>query len=315
VANSKLLQWQETALIFLVAALGSFAAAAILFTYSKPKTANKAKAPANSSTSVEIVRRDRVVRDIIAQVQQEIDQSLLNFKIPAQFQGTTLNDIKLNSSEKVVALTFDDGPWPSSTVAILEILKRNNIKATFFWVGEPLEDFPQIAKQVVAEGHAIGNHTWHHWYHKMSPEVVQSEIERTNELIYKTTGVKTGLFRPPGGVLTNGLADYVMGQKNAVIMWSSDSIDYRRPSVPVFLNNVLRNTAPGGIILMHDGGGDRSQTVKALPELIADLKQQGYRFVTVAELLKMREKENQTTTATQPPNADANSQAKISQKN
>jgi len=288
--NSKPL-WQETALIFLVAALGSFAAAAILFTYSKPKTANQAKAPANSSTSVEIVRRDRVVRDIIAQVQQEIDQSLLNFKIPAQFQGTTFNDVKLNSGEKVVALTFDDGPWPSSTVAILEILKRNDIKATFFWVGEPLEDFPQIAKQVVAEGHAIGNHTWHHWYHKMSPEVVQSEIERTNELIYKTTGVKTGLFRPPGGVLTNGLADYVMQQKNAVVMWSSDSIDYRRPSVPVFLNNVLRNTAPGGIILMHDGGGDRSQTVSALPELIANLRQQGYKFVTVPELMTMKAKE------------------------
>lgn len=220
----------------------------------------------------------------------------LNFTVPAQYQGKTVykpqinsNKTNINTGQKVIALTFDDGPWQKTTPEILDILKQNQIKATFFWVGQALQANPDIAKQVVAEGHAIGNHTWHHWYRRMDEATAKSEIERTSDLIYKTTGVKTQLFRPPGGVLNNGLATYAKSQKNAVIMWSLTSADTDpRAKAEVFVKNVVKGAKPGYIVLMHDGGGDRRRTVQALPQIISGLKQQGYKFVTVPELLEMK---------------------------
>jgi chitin deacetylase len=110
-------------------------------------------------------------------------------------------------------------------------------------------------------------------------------------------GVKTSLFRPPYGILNNGVADYAKKNNYAVLMWSDDSIDYRRPPVSRLVNNVLKDAKPGGIVLMHDGGGDRSHTVKALPQIITSLKQHGYKFVTIPELLEMQAKKSPLTTA------------------
>ncbi len=210
------------------------------------------------------------------------------FEVPQQFHSQTIYQAK-NLTEKVIALTFDDGPWPKTTAEVLAILKQNNIKATFFLVGQPLENFPDIAKQVVADGHAIGNHTWHHWYKMMSDETAATEIEYTSALIYRTTGVKTSLFRPPGGFLKNGLAKYAKQRHDAVIMWSISAADTDpHAQIPSLINNVVKGAKPGGIVLMHDGGGDHSKTVKALPEIISGLKAQGYRFVTLPELLEMQ---------------------------
>ncbi|AFZ25093.1 putative xylanase/chitin deacetylase [Cylindrospermum stagnale PCC 7417] len=212
----------------------------------------------------------------------------LAFSVPGKFQGKTVYQVQPSNSDKVIALTIDDGPWPKTTLEMLDILKQNDVKATFFWVGSALEAHPEIAKRVVAEGHAIGNHTWHHWYRKMDEATAKSEIERTAQLIYKTTGVKTSLFRPPGGFLNNGLAAYAKSQKQSVVMWSLTSADTDPHAKPqAFVNNVLKGAKPGAIVLMHDGGGDRYRTVKALPEMISGLKQQGYRFVTVPQLLSM----------------------------
>lgn len=212
----------------------------------------------------------------------------LDFTVPAKYQAKTIYKVEPSNKEKVIALTIDDGPWPKTTAEMLDILKRNNVKATFFWVGSALQENPEIAKRVVAEGHAIGNHTWHHWYRKMDEATAKSEIEKTNDLIYKTTGVKTSFFRPPGGYLNNGLAAYAKSQKNSVVMWSVTSADTDpRAKYQVFVKNVIRDAKPGAIVLMHDGGGNRERTVKALPAIVSGLKQQGYRFVTVPELLKM----------------------------
>jgi peptidoglycan/xylan/chitin deacetylase (PgdA/CDA1 family) len=124
----------------------------------------------------------------------------------------------------------------------------------------------------------------------MDQATAKSEIEKTNELIYQTTGVKTSFFRPPGGYLNNGLAAYAKSQKNSVVMWSVTSADTDpRAKYQVFVKNVIRDAKPGAIVLMHDGGGNRERTVKALPEIISGLKQQGYRFVTVPELLEMQQ--------------------------
>jgi chitin deacetylase len=233
---------------------------------------------------------------VISQLKQEVKAELTGF-LPPKFQGVTLKEVKLPSKEKVIALTFDDGPWPGSTEKILKILKKNNIKATFFMVGEPLKEYPQIAQLVAADGHAIGNHTWHHWYHRMSEATAAREINDTEALIYKITGVKSSIFRPPGGMLNNGLVAYAKKQKYFVAMWSADSIDYRRPSVPTLVNKVLKESQPGGMVLLHDGGGDRSNTVQALPQIIDKLQNRGYKFVTIPELLEMQNKELQLAAA------------------
>ncbi len=239
------------------------------------------------------------VSDTLGKAAQKIEQEvLLTFSVPEQFQGKVVKEAKLSGKDKVIALTFDDGPWPRWTEQILDILKKNNIKATFFMVGEVVQDYPQLAKQVVLDGHAIGNHTRTHPYHQFNEAGASEEIDRTAELIYKTTGVRTSLFRPPGGILTNGLAAYAQKQNNVVVMWSDDATDYRRPSPERLAHNVLRDAKPGGIVLMHDGGGNRSNTVAALPEIISELKKQGYKFVTLPELLEMQEQEQAVTAAT-----------------
>ena len=227
-------------------------------------------------------------------------ETRLSFYVPQRFQAKTVKEAKLNKGEKVIALTFDDGPWPKWTEQILDILKKNNIKATFFWVGQVLQEYPQIAKKVVDDGHAIANHTWHHWYRRMDEATAASEIDRTADLIYKTTGAKTSIFRPPGGIINNGLVAYAQKKKYVIALWSSDSIDYRRLSPDKLIHNLLKNAKPGGILLMHDGGGDRSHTVKALPQLISELRKQDYKFVTLTELLEMQDKEEKLVTAAKP---------------
>jgi peptidoglycan-N-acetylglucosamine deacetylase len=230
---------------------------------------------------------------VVTSWQKEAVTRGLGAEVPQRFRGATIAEATLAPSEKVIALTFDDGPWPHSTNAVLNILNKNSIKGTFFIVGQMLKEHPDMGKRIVAEGHVIANHTWHHWYHYMNPQAAAFEIDNTSNLIYQVTGVKTNLFRPPGGIKTNGPYAYAKNQKYATILWSSDSVDYSRPSVSKLISNVMREARPGGIVLMHDGGGNRSNTVEALPQIINNFRKQGYRFVTVPELLEMQDKQLQ----------------------
>jgi peptidoglycan-N-acetylglucosamine deacetylase len=233
-----------------------------------------------------IARRVDFSEQALASLQETRFQSGL----PSQFKGTMLRQAKLDSQHKAIALTFDDGPWPTTTTQILDILKKNNIKATFFWVGRYLQTYPELGKQVASAGHAIGNHTWNHQYIKYNEDGAAREIDRTSALIEELTGVKTSMFRPPGGILNNGLAAYAQKKNYAVIMWSADSLDWRTATQSL-MDNVMRQANSGGIVLMHDGGGNRSRTVQALPDIIAKLRKEGYKFVTVPELLQMQEQE------------------------
>ncbi|MDM3852102.1 MAG: polysaccharide deacetylase family protein [Aphanizomenon gracile PMC649.10] len=234
-------------------------------------------------------RLEEFKTEMLTTWQQEAQAKGVSTDVPSHFQGIVISEAKLPPEKKVIALTFDDGPWPSSTDKVLDILKKNNIKGTFFVVGQNVKNYPDLTKRVVTDGHTIANHTWHHWYHHMNPQVAAYEVANTTDIIYQTTGVKTSLFRPPGGNMRNGVAAYAKSNKYAVIMWSSDSMDYSRPGVPRLINNIFREAKPGGIVLMHDGGGDRSHTVKALPEIISKFRKQGYEFVTVPELLEMQD--------------------------
>ncbi|NQE36668.1 polysaccharide deacetylase family protein [Microcoleus asticus] len=235
-----------------------------------------------------IAHRVEFSQNALAQLQGMRFQSA----VPSQFQGTTIRHAKLDSQHKAIALTFDDGPWPKTTKQILDILKENNIKATFFWVGRYLKTSPEIGKQVAAAGHAIGNHTWNHEYLKYNEDGAAREIDRTSSLIEELTGVQTSMFRPPGGILNNGLVAYAQKKNYAVVMWSADSFDWRTLTESL-MDNVMRQANSGGIVLMHDGGGNRSRTVKALPDIIARLRNEGYIFVTVPELLQMQEQDLQ----------------------
>ncbi|MEH2011949.1 polysaccharide deacetylase family protein [Nostoc sp.] len=223
--------------------------------------------------------------------QQLVQIKGFSYAVPLRFQGAIVESAKLTPEQKVIALTFDDGPWPESTAQVLDILKKNQIKGTFFLIGQNVKNNPGLVKREIAEGHVIGNHTWHHWYQFLNPQAAAYEIVHTADLIYQVTGIKTNLFRPPGGIMHNGVADYARNSKYAIILWSSDSVDYSRPAVPKLINNVFRRAKPGGIVLMHDGGGNRSKTVQALPEIIANFRKQGYSFVTIPELLEMQDKD------------------------
>lgn len=208
-----------------------------------------------------------------------------SYQFPEQFQGRTINRVTLQPHQKAISLTFDDGPWPKTTSKVLDILQEYNVQATFFVLGSNIPQYSDLLQRVALEGHAIGNHTWSHDYHNHSPALAQREIQRTAKAIEKYTGVKTSLFRPPGGFLNNGLVAEAQVQQQVTILWSVDDIYHG--TVDEAVQNVLQNATSGGIILMHDGGGDRELTIKALPQIITQLRQQGYQLVTIPQLLEM----------------------------
>lgn len=191
--------------------------------------------------------------------------------------------------DKAIALTFDDGPNPGYTEQVLEILRAHQVRATFFWLGRMVKAHPDLARAVVAEGHAVGNHTWNHRTAQSDEATAQAEIEETSREIEQASGVSTKLFRPPGGRLNNGLSDWALRGGYTVVMWSVQSNDWEKTtSAQDIVQNVLQAVQPGTIVLLHDGGGDRSRTAEALPQIIEALQAQGYRFVTIPELLELQ---------------------------
>jgi peptidoglycan/xylan/chitin deacetylase (PgdA/CDA1 family) len=299
VENNKSFFGTQGILIALVGLTGTLSIALMILFKNKTSEAQ------NQSISVEInnttanvktqQRLEELKTEMLTSWQQQAQAKGFSTDVPSNFQGIVISEAKLPPEKKVIALTFDDGPWPNTTAKVLDILKKNRIKSTFFVVGQNVKNYPDLTKQIVADGHIIANHTWHHWYHQMNAQAAAYEVANTTDIIYQTTGVRTSLFRPPGGIMNNGVAAYAKNNKYAVIMWSADSMDYSRPAVPRLMNNIFREAKPGGIVLMHDGGGDRSNTVKALPEIISRFRKQGYEFVTVPELLEMQDQYPQLT--------------------
>jgi peptidoglycan/xylan/chitin deacetylase (PgdA/CDA1 family) len=299
VENNKSFFGTQGILIALVGLTGTLSIALMILFKNKTSEAQ------NQSISVEInnttanvktqQRLEELKTEMLTSWQQQAQAKGFSTDVPSNFQGIVISEAKLPPEKKVIALTFDDGPWPNTTAKVLDILKKNRIKSTFFVVGQNVKNYPDLTKQIVADGHIIANHTWHHWYHQMNAQAAAYEVANTTDIIYQTTGVRTSLFRPPGGIMNNGVAAYAKNNKYAVIMWSADSMDYSRPAVPRLMNNIFREAKPGGIVLMHDGGGDRSHTVKALPEIISRFRKQGYEFVTVPQLLEMQDQHPQLT--------------------
>ena len=198
---------------------------------------------------------------------------------------------QLETKEKIVALTFDDGPSPQYTEQVLGILEAKQVPATFFLVGENIDKYPAVAKKVYEQGHEIGNHSYTHFAMAfMTPQRIRAEISVTAEKIFRLTGATPATFRVPYGWYSPFLPQITSQNNLEIIGWNIDSLDWKKPGVNSIVNNVVGNIEPGSIILMHDGSNEenipnRDQTVAALPQIIDSLREKGYIFLTVSELL------------------------------
>ncbi|MGQ9727613.1 MAG: polysaccharide deacetylase family protein, partial [Candidatus Fervidibacter sp.] len=192
--------------------------------------------------------------------------------------------------QKLVALTFDDGPHPLFTPQVLDILKRYGIKATFFLIGKRVEKFPEIARRIVFEGHEVGNHTYSHPANlpKENKEQVRQEIEKCTAVIEKVTGVRPKLFRPPRGFLNYKVLMLAQLEGYTPVFWTV-SADHKEAKTPeAMAQRVLKLVQPCDVILMHDGRiPSRWKDVKALPLIVEGLQKRGYEFVTVSELFRL----------------------------
>jgi peptidoglycan/xylan/chitin deacetylase (PgdA/CDA1 family) len=185
----------------------------------------------------------------------------------------------VHDGPKTVALTIDDGPNPVYTPQILQVLARYGVTATFSMVGQSVASYPAIAREVAAAGHAIANHTWSHAdLAAESASAVRDEITRASDIIHTATGRQPTVFRAPYGAWSPVLLDYCAAQGLTPLDWSVDPRDWARPGVTSIVANILATTRTGSIILEHDGGGDRSQTVAALKIVLPRLLDEGYRF-------------------------------------
>ncbi len=205
------------------------------------------------------------------------------------------------SDAREIALTFDDGPNPPYTDRILDVLRAEHIHATFFVVGRAAEAYPSTLRRIAREGHAIGNHTWDHPHLLVQTrQAVDAELRRTDDAIFRITGMRTWLMRPPFGARDFAVLDEAKTLGYTAVMWSVPlPNDWEQPGDATIARRIIDNVHDGAIIVLHDGNRgivceprratahlcDRAQDVAATREIVDRLKAEGYRFVTVPQLL------------------------------
>ena len=198
------------------------------------------------------------------------------------------------TEERVVALTFDDGPCRPYTEQLLDILEREGIRATFFMVGKNVRREPNLAAEV-ASRHAVGNHTFTHPHLTWSrPRTVRDELQRGQEAVHDATGVLPHLFRVPHGWYGPQVISTAGELGLRCVGWSVMAWDWNRPPPGVIQHRILRGVRPGGVTLLHDGQdtdafprADRSHTIAAVPHIICSLKESGFGFITLPELISL----------------------------
>lgn len=187
------------------------------------------------------------------------------------------------TSEPRIALTFDDGPNPDFTLRTLELLARYGARATFFLVGKRIDAYPELARAIVDAGHEVANHTYSHPnLAKLTSQEALQELDLANQALERATGLRTYLFRPPGGNYTTGLVQDLAKAGYLTVLWTANTADYSQPGVTEISRVILQGARPGAIILAHTGA---AQTLESLPYVLEALRQKGFRFVTVGELL------------------------------
>jgi peptidoglycan-N-acetylglucosamine deacetylase len=186
---------------------------------------------------------------------------------------------ELPSTDKLVALTLDDGPDPTHTPAVLALLRKHGIRATFFLVGENAAEHPALVREIVGEGHHLANHTWTHPdLRRLSDSQIRDELERTSDVLQAAAGKPLTWFRAPGGDFSPVALRTCSELGMRAMGWSVDPRDWARPGISHITDRVLKAVRPGSIVLNHDGGGDRSQTIAALRTYLPVLIDDGYQF-------------------------------------
>lgn len=184
---------------------------------------------------------------------------------------------------KVVALTFDDGPW-RDTPAVLSVLRRERVLATFFEIGRQVAATPGVSRELTDAGMSVQVHTWDHrnltW---MSNARIDAEVRRTANAIHRATGTTPRCVRPPDGAVDRRVLRRLARDRYVPVTWDVDTRDWARPGTSTIVRRAVAGARPGAIIIMHDGGGDRRQTVAALPKIIAKLRAKGYSFVPLCQ--------------------------------
>ena len=204
---------------------------------------------------------------------------LCPFRTAAKSEYPVIRSGDTNSMK--IALTFDDGPHPYKTDAVLDLLERYGIHATFFVIGENVSYYPEPLKRAVALGNEIGNHTYHHAH--LSGACEQNTAE---DIVLRTAGYRTKLFRPPEGAYDECSLNAVKSRDYRVILWTVDTRDWENTSAEVMVKTVMDGVRGGSIVLFHDYMSKKSHTLEALEILIPKLLERGYEFVTVSELLE-----------------------------
>ena len=188
---------------------------------------------------------------------------------------------RVDDGPKVIALTIDDGPSPVYTPQILQLLDKYQVTATFSMIGLQVDAHQGMAREVAAAGHMIANHTWSHLdLAALPPVAIADQINRATGAIHTVTGRVPTLFRAPYGAWSPAVLQHCAQTGMTPLDWSVDPRDWSRPGVASIVGNIMRNTKTGSIILEHDGGGNRSQTVAALKIVLPRLLAAGYQFTT-----------------------------------
>jgi peptidoglycan/xylan/chitin deacetylase (PgdA/CDA1 family) len=204
-----------------------------------------------------------------------------------QFSGTLVN--RVDTGEKLVALTFDDGPDPAGTRPVLDTLKSRQVPATFFLIGRDIAAHPDLAHDIAAAGHEIGNHSFSHdRMIGVTPSWVADEVEATDALIRAAGYTGEILFRPPNGKKLFALPHYLAEHHRTTITWDVEPDSEGSPDAAALVRTTVDQVRPGSIVLLHAMYPARDQTRRALGPILDGLKQRGYRFVTVSQLLAAR---------------------------
>ncbi len=204
-----------------------------------------------------------------------------------QLFGEMVTQVK--TDQKVVALTYDDGPNPPYTNRLMEVLEQFGVKATFFVIGRQVEQHSETVQSLQRQGHELGNHSYSHRRLVSTPKAaIADEIHQTDQLLQKLGSPDRIHFRSPYGYKRIRLPWVLAQLKKINVLWNVDPRDYQAVSADAVVDHVLAQVRPGSIVLLHDGGGDRSLTVEATARLIPQLQERGYRFQTVSELLAVQ---------------------------
>lgn len=209
-----------------------------------------------------------------------------DWSIPERYRGKFVTARLTGFPDKLLALTIDDGPAPEMTARMLDILKEHKARATFFVLGCQVERYPDLVKRIAREGHAIGNHSYSH-KPRATGQAAEDQVMKTERLVQDLTGQKPTCFRPPNGVTDGPVAKLAASKGYCVVTWTQSSSDTTSGITPsVIERNIAHTPDPGAIILCHDGGPHHEATAEALPEVLRELTDAGFRFVTLPVLLR-----------------------------